>query len=212
MAEGGRDDSAARSSRGTIPPAPPLPAGAGNGPGPAIPAAPPVPASGQQSRGRLAVAHAHEAAPVSSAVATTPSGGGHASPPLVELLETLALGRDSAVVVTASDDAMRAAATTHVSRLLRQRATAISSVLPQASGQGGGEQLSPDAMVRNLAARRLDDGEIVDALAQALAVELDSRRVGQVAEKIADRLRRGRVSVVLRIDEAASGSGSWVAL
>jgi DNA-binding NtrC family response regulator/tetratricopeptide (TPR) repeat protein len=207
MAEGGRDDSAARSSRGTIPPAPPLPSGSGVAPGPVIPPAP--------SRGRLAVA---QAADVSAVPASMPPPAPptiqSASPPLVELLETLALGRDSAVVVTASDDAMRAAATTHVSRLLRQRASAISSVLSQsqAGGQNGAEMLSPEAMVRSLAARRLDEGEIVDALAHALGVELESRRVGQVAEKLADRLRRGRVSVVLRIDEPASSVGSWVAL
>src|SRR5206468_1464747 len=127
-------------------------------------------------------------------------------------LETLALGRDSAIVVHAADEAMRAAASTHVSRLLRQRASPISSMLSMSGASNGEGATSPDALVRNLAARRLDDGEIVDALAQALGVELDSRRVGQVAEKLAERLRRGRTSVVLRVDEPASGAGSWVAL
>ena len=181
MAEGGRDDSAARSTRGTIPPAP-------------------MPAS-------LGVAAAPVVAPPPAAPSVSPG------PPLVELLETLALGRDPAIVVHASDEPMRAAASTHVTRLLRQRASAISSMLSiGGSPSGNVEPTSPDAVVRNLSARRLDEGEIVDALAQALGVELDSRRVGQVAEKLAERLRRGRTSVVLRVDEPASGAGSWVAL
>ena len=206
MAEGGRDD-APRSTRGSIPP-PPM--------------------SGTPSRARLAAAVASASVPlesvppppvsVSSASSSTssvstgflssPSLSVPTDPPLVELSELLSIGRDATLVVTAGDSSLRAAASAHVQRQLRLRAGTFSAAVSLASG----DACAVDGAVKLIEASRLDAGELVDALAESLGIELDTRRVGQVAERIAERLRRGRTSVVVQVDEPSSGSGSWVAL
>jgi len=119
-------------------------------------------------------------------------------PPLVELHHSLASGRQLVLVLTAAEAEVRAAAASHTQRLLRLRASALTGV--------------STSEVRIVAARRADEGELADLLAQALAVTLDTTRVGQVADQLADRIRRGQTSVVVCLDEPALRPGSWVAM
>ncbi len=182
MADGARDE-AARSVRGSIPPPPP-------------------------SVNRLAVS---SASPLSAAAATAVAAASapipeavETSPPLVELAEVVAAGRDVVILVAAADEAVRVAATAHLARLLRQRSFALAG-----AGQSG-EPHEP--LVRVTSTRRLDEGEALDVLAVALGVVLDTRRVGHVAEKLTERIRRGRTSVVIRVEEASSNASGWGAL
>ncbi|MGZ3449575.1 MAG: sigma 54-interacting transcriptional regulator [Polyangiales bacterium] len=127
-----------------------------------------------------------------------PSQGTVAPAPLVQLGELLASGRSVVFALSASDSALREAAALHTERLLNLRSLAL-----------GDESSKPD--VRRVQAHRADEGELVDALARALGVGLESTRVAQVSERLAERLRRGRTSVVVTLDQPAPSAPSWVA-
>src|SRR5436309_2034773 len=136
MADGARDEGA-RAARGTIPPAPNAAASSAVS---AVSAS--AGGAGPTSR-RLSVAPAapEPIASMGAGVGVVASTSG--TPPLIELLETLSAGREVAIVVTASEPELRAAAAVHVTRLLRQRANAVLA--------GSGEETEP--LVRQVSAR-----------------------------------------------------------
>jgi len=117
-----------------------------------------------------------------------------ASPPLVEVQELLASGRHVLLALVAPTVDARAALALHVDRLLALRAGSV--------GEGA-------THVRRIDARRADEGELIDAMALALGVTPDSMRVGQVAERIADRLTRGATSLVITLSDPASAAAGW---
>ncbi|MBI2394588.1 MAG: sigma 54-interacting transcriptional regulator [Deltaproteobacteria bacterium] len=125
-----------------------------------------------------------------------PSHPGAGAPPLVVTQELLASGAHVVIAVAASSGDTRAAAAAHVERLLALRAAAL----------GEGDAAPP---VRRIDARRADEGELIDALGRALGVAPDSRRVGQVPDRIAERLRRGRTSLVVTLAEPATSASGW---
>jgi transcriptional regulator with GAF, ATPase, and Fis domain/tetratricopeptide (TPR) repeat protein len=128
------------------------------------------------------------------------------SSPLVELQARLNEGREAMLLVTASDGATRSAAAGHAARLLRLRTATIDAIAPRNAERSGGDS------VRLVHVARADRGELVDALARALDLPPSGQRVGRVAELLSDAVRRGRTSVVVRVDEPASQAAGWVAL
>jgi transcriptional regulator with GAF, ATPase, and Fis domain/tetratricopeptide (TPR) repeat protein len=113
---------------------------------------------------------------------------------LVALHEHLA-GQSVAVLVGA-ETTLRAAAAAHVERFLALRGAGI--------GPDDGRPL-----VTRVRALRADHGELVDAIGRALGVTLESTRVGHVAERLGDRLRRGRTSVVVTVEQSCPSVTGW---
>jgi transcriptional regulator with GAF, ATPase, and Fis domain/tetratricopeptide (TPR) repeat protein len=126
-----------------------------------------------------------------------------AMPPLVALADALAGGRNVVLVANGATAAARAALASHGERLLRLRVGAIDGAV--------GADLDEVAVVRRIGVRRLDDGEVVEAIALALSVSFEGLRVGHVAERLAERLRRGQRSLVLEAFEPASAATGWAA-
>jgi transcriptional regulator with GAF, ATPase, and Fis domain/tetratricopeptide (TPR) repeat protein len=125
------------------------------------------------------------------AVSGTPDG----PPPLVDAQELLASGRHVVVALLAADPDARAAVAVHFERVLTQRAISLGSAEP--------------SVVRRIDARRADEGELIDAIARALGVVPESTRIAQVAERIAERMRRGRTSIVITLAEPAAAANGW---
>jgi len=115
--------------------------------------------------------------------------------PLVGAQELLASGRHVVLSLLAADADARAAVAVHFERVLTQRALSLGPTETSA--------------VRRIDARRGDEGELIDAIARALGVVPDSTRIAQVAERIAERMRRGRTSLVITLAEPASSATGW---
>ncbi|MBK7399164.1 MAG: hypothetical protein IPJ34_23465 [Myxococcales bacterium] len=133
------------------------------------------------------------ASPVGSATALAPPGAAAATGGngIVRLRELIS-GRATAVVASVEGED-RGAVAAHAERLLRQRLGSLDQ--------------SPD--VAFVHARRLDDGAMVDGIANHLGVALQTSRVPVVAERIAERLRRPGTAVTVLLDEPARATGSW---
>jgi DNA-binding NtrC family response regulator/tetratricopeptide (TPR) repeat protein len=128
-------------------------------------------------------------------------------PALSELQARLLEGREAIVVALAADASSRAALASHVARLLRLRRADIDEIVPRPDAHA-----SAGAAVQLIHAARADRGELVDALLASLDLPSPGQRVGRVAEVISDALRRGRTSIVVRLEEPTSAATGWVAL